>query len=456
MKLWLKLTCITLTCTLAALSVCLGVFSVLQNDRIIDTAEEQAHASLRLFCSNLESLNNATPGSSVSDLTGRSIVQYYFATYAHLLGNGAYFSLVQDGEYLYNTCPLDPKALLDAPEAKETVSATIEADAHYFLIAQPVHILSQEYVAYLTMDVSSAYAQVRDTNIVSVVMLLISALIVVCATVPAVHHALKPLGNLRKTAESIAEGEYHLRARVESKDEVASLAVSFNGMAAAVERHIDELTEESERRRLLLGALAHELKTPMTAIIGFADSMLKMPLTEDQKQHSLQQILSAGRRTERMTQKLMTLLSLDQGDRLERVSFSLLAFSEELSRLYPANVHFSAIGELYGDRDLLFSLTQNLVNNALNASATRIDVSMTPEMIRVTDDGRGIPPEHIARLTEPFYRVDKARSRKHGGAGLGLALCHTIAEAHGGRLVIESVVGSGTTITAYIGAADAQ
>ena len=78
MKLWLKLTCITLACTLVALSVCLGVFSVWQNDRIIDTVEEQAHASLRLFCSNLESLNNATPGSSVSDLTGRSIVRPRF------------------------------------------------------------------------------------------------------------------------------------------------------------------------------------------------------------------------------------------------------------------------------------------------------------------------------------------------------------------------------------------
>ena len=456
MKLWLKLTCITLACTLAALSVCLGVFSVWQNDRIIDTAEDQAHTSLRLFCSNLESLNNATPGSSVSDLTGRSIVQYYFATYAHLLGNGAYFSLVQDGEYLYNTCPLDPKSLLDVPETKETVSTTIKTDAHYYLIAQPVHVLSQDYVAYLTMDVSSAYAQARDTNIVSAVMLLISALLVVCATIPLVRRALKPLGNLRKTAESIAEGEYHLRAQVESKDEVASLAVSFNGMADAVESRIDELTEESERRRLLLGALAHELKTPMTAIIGFADSMLKMPLTEEQKQHSLQQILSAGQRTERMTQKLMTLLSLDQEDQLEKTLFDLAAFSEELSRLYPDHVHFSAEGRLFGDRDLLFSLVQNLINNALNASATRVDIKMTPEMIRVMDDGRGIPPEHIARLTEPFYRVDKARSRKHGGAGLGLALCQTIAQAHGGRLTIESVVGSGTTMTVTLGDAEAQ
>lgn len=456
MKLWLKLTCIALACTLTALSVCLGVFSVWQNDRIIDTAEEQAHASFRLFCRNLESLSSAPPGSSISDLTGRSIVQYYFATYAHLLGNGMYFSLVQDGEYLYNTCPLDPKALLDFSETQKSLSVTIELDTHYYLIAQPVHVLSQDYVVYLVMDVSSSYAQVHDTYIVSAAMLLLSALIVICVTVPSVRHALKPLGKLRNTAESIAKGGYHLRAKIESKDEVASLAFSFNGMADAVESRIDELTEESERRHMLLGALTHELKTPMTAIIGFADSMLKMPLTEEQKQHSLQQILCAGQRTERITQKLMTLLSLDQEDRLVRVSFSLAAFSEELSCLYTAKVRFDAEGELYGDRDLLFSLTQNLINNALNAAATEVQVSMSPEMIRVSDDGRGIPPEHIARLTEPFYRVDKARSRKHGGAGLGLALCQTIAEAHGGRLAIESIVGTGTTMTVYIGNADVQ
>lgn len=445
MKLGLKLTCITLACTLAALLICLGVFTIWHNDRIISTAEEQAHSSFRLFYSNLESLNNAAPGSSVSDLTSRSIVHYYFATYAHLLGNNAYFSLVQDSDYLYNTCPIDPKALLENPESTEQVSQTIVIDEHYYVIAQPLHVLSQDYVVYLVMNISSAYEQVRDTYSVSAIMLVLSVLIVVCITVPSIRHTLKPLAKLRETAERIAEGEYHLRVQVESKDEVGSLTVSFNGMADAVESRIDALTEESERRRLLLGALAHELKTPMTAIIGFAGSMLKTPLSEEQRQHSLQQILSAGQRTERMTQKLMTLLSMDGEGLLEKQLISLKELANELAHIYPSDVHFIAEGELWADHDLLISLVQNLMNNAMNASAAHIHVTMTPDKIQVSDDGRGIPAEHIARLAEPFYRVDKARSRKHGGAGLGPALCQNIAKAHDGIISIESVVGEGTT-----------
>jgi len=451
MKLWLKLTSITLACTLAALSICLWFFAAWQNDRILETAQNQAHNSFRLFCSNLESLNSAAPQNGLSDLTGRSMVQYYFATYAHLLGNGAYFSLVQEGEYLYNTCPIDPKSLIEADQTSNETASTIHFDSDYYLIAQSMRILSQEYTVYFVMDIASAYTQMRDTIAVSLIMMLVSAVIVVGMTVPLVRHALKPLGKLRQTAESIAQGEYHLRAQVESKDEVASLAASFNGMAEAVENRIDALTEESERRRLLLGALTHELKTPMTAIIGFADSMLKMPLSEAQRNHSLQQILSASQRTERLTHKLMLLLSMDGEDRIEKNPFSLADFAEDLSRLYPSNVLITADGTMLGDRDLLFSLTQNLINNALNASASAVKVILTPSKICVSDNGRGIPAEHIARLTEPFYRVDKARSRRHGGAGLGLALCRTIIEAHGGRLMIESILGEGTAITAVLG-----
>ena len=103
---------------------------------------------------------------------------------------------------------------------------------------------------------------------------------------------------------------------------------------------------------------------------------------------------------------------------------------------------------MVGERDLLFTLTQNLINNALNASDTDsiVNVTLSEKMICVADSGRGIPAEHIKRVTEPFYRVDKARSRKLGGTGLGLSLCKAIAEAHGGTLSIESASGQGTTV----------
>ena len=111
---------------------------------------------------------------------------------------------------------------------------------------------------------------------------------------------------------------------------------------------------------------------------------------------------------------------------------------------------------VYGDETLLYSLLENLIVNALRASeeSDRVLVCFRTEgpdcVITVEDHGCGIPAEHIPMLTEPFYRVDKARSRKMGGAGLGLAICQRIVEWHGGTLAIASTVGRGTTVTVRI------
>ena len=110
------------------------------------------------------------------------------------------------------------------------------------------------------------------------------------------------------------------------------------------------------------------------------------------------------------------------------------------------------------DETLVFSLIENLIQNALRASeeGERIRVTLKEEegydVILVEDHGCGISPEHIPLLTEPFYRVDKARSRKMGGAGLGLTICKRIAEWHDGDLHIESAVGVGTTVKVRIAA----
>lgn len=108
---------------------------------------------------------------------------------------------------------------------------------------------------------------------------------------------------------------------------------------------------------------------------------------------------------------------------------------------------------LQGDADLIVCLLTNLIDNAIKASHAGQEISLTASesnaayQLSVSDHGSGIPADKIALVTEPFYRVDKARSRKMGGAGLGLSLCQMIAQAHGGSLHIESTVGCGTTIT---------
>lgn len=449
MKLWVKLVGIALMCMMLAFSVCLYLLSSWQAGQVDQKVEAETQERITQFCDKLtpkvlESTNSTSP------LTARSILQYYFGEAARLSSGNEHYSLVHNDEYLYRTDSYDPLSLLPLTDAQSEKCGVFNQEGYVCISARDMHLQNQKYTIYLCRDVSSDYFMVKDTTWQFIAMLLLAAILMLIISVPLVRRALRPMNRLRQTAEDIAGGNYHLRARVESRDEVAVLAQSFNSMAGALEDKISELTEKNERQRLLLGALAHELKTPMTSVIGFADSMIKMPLDEEQKLHCAQQILTAGQRTERLSDKLSLLLSLGEDAVLEIKSFELDLFADELVQMYDNRVEITACGVMTADRDLMFSLVQNLINNALNASAQSVKVKLTKDTVCVADNAGGISAEHIERLTEPFYRVDKARSRKLGGSGLGLSLCKAIAEAHRGTITIESQPGDGTKVTVVI------
>ena len=453
MKLWIKISCIALALTMLALSICLYTFAAWQTGNLLDGAERQAFRSLSIFCANMRSVERLSPGDDTDAHANRSVVNYYFAIYAHLFGADSYYSLVQDGAYLYNTCPYDPMRQLPAPDKGRAAWVTRDLGREYLFAAYTITVFSQAYTVYLCEDVSDIWQQSRNVARLSAMLILFAAMAMMLIVPWMVRRTLKPMDELCRTAERVAGGQYSLRAQAASEDEVAALATSLNHMAASMEEKINALTEESERRRLLLGALAHELRTPMTAIIGFADSLDQLPLTEEQRSRSARRIAEAGRRTERMSSKLMKLLSIEGESALERSLLSTSDLARDLWALYGERVRVECQAEtLDGDRDLIMSLLQNLINNAMQAADEEdvVEITLGERFLSVTDHGRGIPAEHVARLTEPFYRVDKARSRTHGGAGLGLALCQAIVKAHGGRLMIDSVWGRGTTVTATL------
>ena len=168
------------------------------------------------------------------------------------------------------------------------------------------------------------------------------------------------------------------------------------------------------------------------------------------------EIHEAALRTERLSQKMMQLITMTDCPVLVWQSIDAAKLAETVEKatrpmLESRGVRLAVRREceaLRGDADLLTSLLTNLVDNAAKASpaGSVITLTVAPWELAVADEGSGIPPEQIPLVTEPFYRVDKARSRKLGGAGLGLSLCRMIAEAHGGELRIESELGRGTTI----------
>lgn len=273
------------------------------------------------------------------------------------------------------------------------------------------------------------------------------------------HLILRPLGRVSAAARRMADGELGQRVPVTSGDELGALSTDFNAMAQRIEAQVDELTDAARRERDFTASFAHEIKTPLTSIIGYADLLLSRESGPEQVRESAGYIFREGKRLEALSQKLMELIVLDKQDFPFR-AVSMRAFLERTgSALRPA-LEQAGIGltvdaqeaPAFLEPDLMETACLNLLDNARKATPSGGRITLTGRagedgsyVIQVSDTGKGIPADELGRITEPFYMVDKSRARAQGGAGLGLALCRRIAALHGGTLEFESTPGQGTT-----------
>jgi two-component system phosphate regulon sensor histidine kinase PhoR len=255
----------------------------------------------------------------------------------------------------------------------------------------------------------------------------------------------------------IAGGDYAARAPcAPRRDEVGQLSQAFNHMAGATQEHVERLTRQDTAQKQFIADMAHELKTPITSMVGYADLMRRSKLDEARQQQALSAIVSQGERLERMGAKLMQLSRLSRADDPIMAWHKAKAlFTSALEALdIPAQekgIAFEVTGgdtPVYGDSDLMITLIQNLLSNAIKASypGGSIALGACPGEISIRDEGAGIAPEHLPHLTEAFYMADKSRARSEQGNGLGLALASRIAILHGASIAFESAPGKGTTV----------
>jgi len=270
------------------------------------------------------------------------------------------------------------------------------------------------------------------------------------------RHILQPLQELNETTKRLAEGNYDQRVVVRRKDEIGQLEESFNKMAEAVEMSTRSLEASERQKTLFMGNLTHELKTPMTAISGYAQTLLSTKLSRENQEAALLYIYEECGRLERLSKKMMKLLELDQEDSLvftdtpvnclfeaaEKSCEVILKDKQMTLECMEHGEHFSM------DLDLMTDVLINLIDNGVKASdcGGKIVLRAYDNIIEVQDFGQGIPAEEQEKIMEPFYMVDKSRSRKSGGAGLGLALTAMIAKQHNISIQIDSKEGNGTRI----------
>jgi two-component system phosphate regulon sensor histidine kinase PhoR len=234
------------------------------------------------------------------------------------------------------------------------------------------------------------------------------------------------------------------------------------GGAVAVLRDLTETERMEKSRRDFIANVSHELRTPLTSIQGYTETLLDSPIEDNHVREFLEIIRKNGARMSRLTEDLLTLARVESGEQrfgIQQVS------TEEL--LQDARESFREVARTYGvdlviensvpesrvnaDREAIHQIFSNLIENALKyaASGKRIILGARATTagveFYVTDFGPGISSEHLPRLFERFYRVDKARSRESGGTGLGLAIAKHIVLAHGGTIRAESELNHGSS-----------
>lgn len=290
-------------------------------------------------------------------------------------------------------------------------------------------------------------------------LLLEAAVLAAGAAVTAVfaRRMTRPLRTLTTASAEIADGDYARRTGLHTGDEIETLSSSFDKMADAVQEKITALQADVRQREDFMGAFAHELKTPMTSIIGYADMLRTIQASPADQYEAAGAIYHEGRRLEALSGKLLALLGLGE----ETITLQPTALAALWPRLQAAcpgvPLQLPACdAAVQADADLLLDLLCNLVGNAVKASEPGQPVEVRAAdngdtvTLTVADHGCGIPQSEISRVTEPFYMVDKSRARKQGGSGLGLALCKRIAEVHGSDLHIESTPGEGTRVSVIL------
>ncbi|MBR3304293.1 MAG: HAMP domain-containing histidine kinase [Christensenellaceae bacterium] len=267
-----------------------------------------------------------------------------------------------------------------------------------------------------------------------------------------------PIRQLMRSSRKISNGKYDDRVNISSTDEIGDLADSFNRMASMIEEKINELYLNAQQKEDFVGNFAHELKTPLTSVIGYADRIYQKDLSKEDLHNAAEYILNEGLRLEALAHKMMDLIVMNRTDFVLSYMHADEVINDSRDTLIPMmqnkEINFTCTadkGYIKVEYDLFKTLLLNLADNASKADSKNISLTGTnlgnTYRISITDDGRGIPEDQLSRITEAFYMIDKSRSRKQHGAGLGLALCQKIAEIHGTKLDFKSTLGQGTTVS---------
>lgn len=310
-------------------------------------------------------------------------------------------------------------------------------------------------------DVSKIFEN-RNSQYTMYLYIIIGMIIIIAIVIFITSWLLtKPINNLTKATKQIAKGDFGERIYEKSYEEIEHLSENFNLMASNLEKMIDTLKETNLRQETFIGSFAHEIKTPLTSMIGYADMLRSKKMSQEQIIMSAHYIFEEGKRLEVLSMKLLEMIVLKKQDIQTKLISAKEFFKDIQGTMYPvfekAEIEFIVSAEdvlIQVETDLMKTVCINLLDNAKKAIVNNngkvifMGKKMDDEyIIQIKDNGKGMVESEFSRITEPFYMVDKSRARVQGGAGLGLTICSEIIKLHGATMSFESNMNEGTCVT---------
>ena len=363
------------------------------------------------------------------------------------------FTRVSNGMVLYSDIPDH----FPHPTSGSLVNVRIDGK-RYIVVSD--NVCRGIYTLTSAKDVSYLDQELLTLSATFILISLSASLILAIVLYLVMKKMFLPLERLRETTKKISQGDLDARASEKSNDEFAALAKDFNAMADKIGEQVAELTQNAMQKQQMLDNLAHEMRTPLTSIHGYAEYVYGVELEPQDRMKAMNNIMSEAMRLKNISEKLLNSAFIRENG-IERTTFSVgklydRVISHFLNKASENGVRLSCVPcdiLLDGDEILIELLISNLVENAIRACRGKGETILSASqesgctILSVRDNGIGMTEEQLSHITEPFYRTDKSRARRDGGTGLGLALCKRIADAHGAVLEYRSAPAQGTTAT---------
>ena len=334
-----------------------------------------------------------------------------------------------------------------------------------FGYVHPVQEADGEILGYvLVVSTAEAWSNLMNSTVRSV---MVAALWIFLAALIAIYfiteRTVSPLRDMSRAVKRMAVGQYDVRVRVQGSDEVAELAVAFNQMAESLE-NLESM------RNSFVANVSHDLRTPMTTISGFIDGILEGVIPEDQRAHYLRVVSDEVRRLSRLVTALLDVSRLQAGDRkfdmkpfdvCEMGRMILISFEQKIEDK-ELDVEFACDEDnmfVLADKDAIHQILYNICDNAVKFSDKGGKLRMSfawssgetgrnrKAVVKVYNEGQGIPPEDLPFVFERFYKSDKSRGLDKSGVGLGMFISKTIIEAHGESISVASDYGKNCEFT---------